>query len=124
MKERELKSILVIILGLLAFYTYLLIRKDNNVDALLYAALCVGFFSLLIPNVGQGIVWLWFKIAEILGWINSHILLGLLYIICLTPLSFLYRLFKKNTLDIKAPEKSIYEERNYTYKSEDLDNIW
>ncbi len=124
MKEREVKSILVIVVGLLVFYTYFLVRKDNSIDALLYAALGIGFFSLLIPKVGQGIVWVWYKIAEILGWINSRILLSLLYFLFLTPLSFLYRLFKKNSLDLKAPEKSIYEERNYTYKAEDLDNPW
>lgn len=118
MKEKELKSLLVIVVGLLVFYLIF-----NNVY-FIYASVAIGGLSLLIPTVGKGINWVWFKIAEVLGWINSRILLSLLYYIFLTPISLLYRIFKKNSLDIKAPSKSIYEERNHIYSSKDLDNPW
>lgn len=118
MKEKELKSLLVIVVGLLVFYLIF-----NNAY-FIYASVAIGGLSLLIPTVGKGINWVWFKIAEVLGWINSRILLSLLYYIFLTPISLLYRIFKKNSLDIKAPSKSIYEERNHIYSSKDLDNPW
>lgn len=124
MKEKEVKAILVIIVGLLVFYTYFLVRKNNSIDELLYAALGIGVLSLLFPIVGKGIVWIWYKIAEVLGWINSRILLGLLFFVFLTPLSLMYRLFKRNTLNVKAPEHSVFDERNYSYKAEDLENPW
>lgn len=124
MSTKELKSILVIIIGILLFFAYFLIIKDKPYEELLYTALGIGLLSLLIPAVGKGIVWFWFKLAEILGWINSKILLSILYLLFLTPLSFLYRLSKKNVLNLKAPEKSTFTKRDHTYLSEDIDQTW
>lgn len=118
MEEKELKSLLVIVIGLLVFYLIF------DSVYFVYASLTIGGTSLIIPKVGQGVIWVWFKIAQVLGWINSRILLSLVYFIFLTPISFLYRLTKKNGLNLKSPKNSIYEERNYTYQAEDLDNPW
>lgn len=118
LQEKELKSLLIIVLGLLIFY---LITENNLI---LYIALGIGSLGLLIPHLGYAIVWLWFKIAHLLGWINSRLLLSIVYFIFLTPLAWLYRLSGKDSLQIKAPRTSNFKERNHTYIAKDLENTW
>lgn len=124
MNTKEVKAILVIILGLLTFYAYLHFFKDQDASALLYTALGIGIISLAIPMVGKGIVWLWFKLGTALGWINSKILLTILFFLILTPLSKLHQLFKKDSLLLKAPQKSTFESRDDLYEPKDLDHPW
>lgn len=118
LKEKELKSLLVIVVGLIIIYLF------SGNTYLLYAALVIGGVGMLIPIVGYYIVWTWFKIGEGLGWINSKIILGLVFYLFLTPLAWLYRLSNKDPLKLKAPEASNYDKRDHTYEAKDLENIW
>ncbi|MHB8882709.1 MAG: SxtJ family membrane protein [Thermodesulfovibrionales bacterium] len=117
-KEESLKAQLVIVTGLLL--VYFLFRKL----IFLYSSLSLGLIFLFIPFIGNRIVSLWFKSAELLGWINSRILLTMVYFLCLVPVSLLFRLFNKNPLTLKNTRASLYVERNHTYISKDLENIW
>ncbi len=115
----KLKALLVIVTGLLIMF---IIFKTKG---FLYASALIGIFSLIFPIIGDWIVWIWFKIAEVLGWINSRILLSALFFIFLFPISLLMKLFTKNSMMIKrVKEKSVYTERNHKYTKEDLENIW
>jgi hypothetical protein len=118
LKEKELKSLLVIVLGLVVLFLF------TNNWYLLYAGLAIGGLGMSIPVVGYYIVWFWFKIAEVLGWVNSKIILGLVFYLFLTPLSLLYRLGKKDPMTLKAPETSNYEKREHIFKTKDLENTW
>jgi len=118
LKEKELKSLLVIVVGLV-----ILNLLTNNIYYL-YSAICIGGIGVAIPVVGHYIIWLWFKIGHALGWINSKLILGIIYFFFLTPISFLYRLTKKDPLTLKPPKKSNYSNRNHTYESKDLENTW
>lgn len=118
LQEKELKSLLVIVLGLITFY---FITRE---PLFIYTALAIGVLSLLIPHVGYAIVWFWFKLAYLLGWINSRIILSIIYFIFLTPMAWLYRLSKKDGLQLKAPEKSNFKERNHIFTDKDLEKTW
>lgn len=118
LKEKELKSLLVIVIGLIIFN---LLTKNIYY---LYSAVGIGGLGITIPIVGYYIVWLWFKIGHVLGWINSKLILGVIYFFLLTPLSFLYRLGKKDPLSLKAPKNSNYSTRQHTYEAKDLENTW
>lgn len=93
-------------------------------DILLFVALGVGLLSLIIPAAREGILWLWFKIAEILGWINGRIILSVVFFVVLFPFAVLFRLTTKNPLRLKNLESSAFDERNHTYTKKDLQNIW
>ena len=115
----RVKAQLVIVTGLVVLY---FITKSVY---FLYGAAAVGVLSLTIPAVGNGIVWVWFKIAEVLGRINGAIILSVLFFIFLLPIAFLYRLTNKNLLSLKrTPGGSVYRERNHLFKKEDLENTW
>lgn len=91
----------------------------------LYAAAAIGLLSVFIPAAGNGIAGLWFKLAEGLGWINSRILLTVLFGVVLVPIAWFYRLVTKNPLLLKRPQNtSLYHDRNHTYTKDDLEHPW
>jgi hypothetical protein len=113
------KTILIIVTGLLVAS---LIFKSTPV---LYAALIVGATSAFIPAAAKAIEWCWLKLATGLGWVNSRILLSLIYFIFLLPIAWISRLFTKDPLMLKRPKvNSLFVTRNHTYSKKDLENIW
>ena len=51
-----------------------------------YVAGIVGLVFLILPSVGRLIARMWFQLAQVLGWINSRILLTIVYFLILCPL--------------------------------------
>lgn len=41
---------------------------------------------------------LWMKLGEVLGWINTRVVMGIVFIIVITPIAFLMRLMKRDPL--------------------------
>jgi hypothetical protein len=113
------KTILVIVTGLLVAS---LVFKSTSI---LYVALAVGILSSFIPAVAKAIEWCWLKLALGLGWVNSRILLSLIYFIFLLPIAWISRLFTRDPLMLKRPKvNSLFVTRNHTYSKKDLENIW
>lgn len=112
------KTQLVIVTGLLVIGA---IFQD---ETFAYASLIIGVLSLVIPEAGDYIVWVWYKIAEGLGWFNSRILLSLIYFIIVTPVGILFRLFGNDPLLLKDKKGSMFHFKEHTYKKEDLENPW
>ncbi|GAB3928021.1 hypothetical protein [Larkinella terrae] len=115
----RVKAQLVIVTGLVVLY---FIFKSIY---WLYAAAAVGLLSVFIPAAGNGIVWVWFKLAELLGNINGKIILTVLFWVFLLPIALLYRFSAKNPLSVKrTKDASLYHERNHLYTKEDLEQTW
>jgi hypothetical protein len=95
-------------------------------DWLLFVALGVGALTLLIPALASWLSFGWFKLAEGLGYVNSRILLSLVFFVFLFPIAFIYRLVNRNLLTLRSgrSDSSIYADRNHTYTAKDMDNIW
>lgn len=53
---------------------------------------------------------LWMKLGEYLGWINSRIILGIVFIVILNPIAFIMKLFKYDPLRKKWNNKRSYKE--------------
>ena len=117
-KTEKLKAQLVIVTGFIALY---FILKSVY---LLYTAFFLGVTFLFISPLADLIIKLWFKLAEILGWINSRILLSVVFYIFLFPIAFINKLFSKNPLQLNNSSKTVFAERNHQYKKEDLENVW
>lgn len=115
----KVKAQLVIVTGLLVLYFFF------KSVWFLYAAVAVGVVSLAIPVIGDFLVKIWFKLAEVLGAINGKIILSLMFYIFLFPIAMLYRLSTKNPMAVKHSENvSMYTERNHMYTKEDLEHTW
>lgn len=112
------------VMGFLLIATYLHFRTEYATAAkvLFIIALSVGILSFFIESA---IVWVWEKFALALGWINTRIILSLVFFIFLTPFAVLSRLFSKNSsLKLKNKKNTTFVERNHTYTKKDLENIW
>ena len=115
----KIKAQLVIVTGLLVLY---FIFKSPY---LLYAAAIIGVLCVFFEAVGDFIVKIWYKIAEGMGWVNSRVLLSVVFFVFLAPIAFFYRITSKDPLKIKKSDgKSVYTNRDHKYTAKDLDNIW
>ncbi len=80
----------------------------------------VGF---VIAPIGEFIHLTWMMIAKVLGFINSHILLSILFFFALTPTALLMRLLGKGSfLKSSNGKNSVFVTRNYLYSKADLAN--
>ena len=117
--QDRFKTILVIVTGLLA------IGWIFDIPVLGKIAVAIGAVSIFIPPAARAIEWVWFKIALGLGWINSRILLSIIYFVFLMPIAWLSRLFTKDPLALKKDKRStLFVTRDHLYTGKDLENIW
>jgi hypothetical protein len=124
------QSILVIVVGFLVLY--FIFRRDYDWrfmifkrEYFIYAAVLVGVLSLMFESVADIILKGWMKIAEVLGFINTRILLSLIFFVFLTPFALLQKLFaRSNFLSLKDNTDSVFHERNHQYEPADFENIW
>src|SRR5687768_13470554 len=113
------KTILVMITGLLA------IALIFKLSWLIMVCLAIGVAASFVPAAARGIEWAWMKFAFALGWVNSRILLSIIYFVFLLPIAWLSRLFTKDPLALKNRKTStLFVTRNHLYTKKDLENIW
>jgi hypothetical protein len=117
-QSEKYKAQLVIVSGFLILF---IVFKHK---AFLYTSLSVALISAFIPFLGNWIVKTWFLIGHVLGWVNSKIILSVIFFIFLSPIAFLYRLLKKDNLNLKSQDESLYTTRDHKYTPEDLKNTW
>lgn len=48
----------------------------------------------------------WMKFANILHWLNTHLIMGITFYLLITPIGFIMRLFGKNSMRQEASKKS------------------
>ena len=58
----------------------------------------------------------WMKIGLILGWINSRIILGLVFMIILLPVAFIMRIFAYDPLRTKRKGEMTYRENRKNHQ--------
>ena len=77
----------------------------------LYVGLPTLILSVLFPNFLKLPYKVWMKIGLILGWINSKIILGIVFFLILIPISIMMKLFKHDPLNRKQSNNiSTYRE--------------
>lgn len=130
MKQNIHKTILVIVVGLITL-SYVFQYLDNKslefisgLPLLISIASAIGLLSLLSNKMANAIVWLWEKLAQILGFINTRILLTALFYVFLVPIAAISRLFSKDPMKLKNPKGTVFVTRNHTYTAKDLENMW
>lgn len=74
-----------------------------------WASLLAGFFGamgMLFPKSLEPVHRVWMKIGEKLGWINSRIILGILFFGIFTPMAVIIRLLGKRPLQLGYDPKA------------------
>ena len=113
--------------GILAMITgFVVLFLIFNKPWLIYLASSIGIVSVFSEKAAGFIYKYWMKLAQILGTINSKILLTIIFYLFLTPLSFIYRLLNKDTLQLKkdSSKTTYFITRNHTYTKADLEKMW
>jgi len=71
-------------------------------------AVLLTLIGLFVPVAARGFHRLWMGIAGVLGYINSRILLTILYYLLLTPYGLISRLFGRDPLDRRGKSRETY----------------
>lgn len=118
-KQDRFKTLLVIVIGLTA------ISWIFKISWLVEVAFGIGLLSIFIPPFAKAVEWGWLKLALGLGYVNSRILLSVIFFVFLMPIAFVARLFSKDPLMLKSKNlASVYVDRDHLFTKEDLENIW
>lgn len=122
-REKNLETMLVITVGMLVLY--FVFREKTWSNNLLIASLVIGLIGVFSDFLSEKVAWVWGKIAHYLGTFNSYVLLSVIFFVFLTPVAFLFKLTRKDSLKLKAQKNgTVYEERNHLYVAKDVENVW
>jgi hypothetical protein len=117
-RNKHLETIIVLVLALVVVY----MASPTHHKYWLWGALALGAIGVFIPWLAGKIHWAWMKLAHVMGYVMSKVMLTLVYVLVVVPMGIFSR--KKITMRLKAHSTSYFKERNYTYKKEDLENVW
>ena len=81
----------------------------------LIIALPVLFLGQVKPILLNKIYKIWMKLCEILGWVNSRLILGLVFVLIIQPTSLIMRLFSYDPLKKKKSSEDSYKEYRKVY---------
>ena len=93
-------------------------------QAWIYASASIGILSLLSFKLASLIYALWQGIGKVLGFINSKIILSLIYAVVVRPVACWYRCSKQKTMQLKNQSTSMWVDRDHHYHKDDLKNLW
>jgi len=118
-QQNRYQTILIMVTGLLGLGLLF------KLTWLTIIAFGIGLTASFFPAAAAWIEKGWLKFATALGWVNSRILLSIIYFVFLMPLAWLSRIFTKDPLALRRKRSgSLFVERNHVYQKRDLENIW
>lgn len=103
---------LVLIFGL--FFPWLL-EKASPSWPWIVAAVFAGS-ALILPQILKPVFIAWMKIGHVLGWINTRIILGVVFFLLFAPVALLMRLFGNDPMHRRLDEAA----KTYRINSEKL----
>ncbi len=116
--SREKDTVLTIMVGLLVLYGIF------PVKGFWIAALIVGFAGIASGRLAHLTHKAWFFVADLLGYLMSRIVLGILFFMVLLPVAFMAKLFRKDIMMLKKRYPSYFVDRNLEYQPKDLEKPW
>ena len=120
---REFGLLIGIGIPLIIGYFLPLLRSHNFNYWTLYIGLPALILGILKPRVLYFPYKLWMRIGYILGWINSRLILSLVFFIILLPMSLVMKTFGYDPFKLKDKKQMSYKENKTDYNI-DLDRIF
>jgi len=99
--KQELRKFGLIFAGMFILIFALLLPWIWDKSSPMWAWIVAGVFvaaALLVPMALAPVYHLWMKIGHVLGWINTRIILGLVFFVLFAPIALLFKLLGKDTL--------------------------
>ena len=107
-KTKVVETSLVLTTGFVGLY--FVFKKP----VFLIIAFAFGITGIFIPFLARFIAIAWFKLADVLNFVVSKIVLGFVYFIVLVPVAFIYKMVGKDKLSIKKRIESNWMTRSLT----------
>jgi hypothetical protein len=123
-RQKHLETILVLVLALGVIYWLSHIKRPELAKYLLLTALILGLIGVFIPSLADKIHWAWMKLAHVMGWVMSKVILTVVFFVFLFPMALLMRVFGKGAVKLKQEGSSYYKNRDFVYDKESLENVW
>lgn len=123
-RQKHLETILVLVLALGIFYWFTHEKRPELGKYLLLSALILGLIGVFIPFLADKIHWAWMKLAHVMGWVMSKVILTLVFFVFLVPMALITRMLGKGNVQLKAGGTSYYKERNFLYDKDSLEHVW
>lgn len=89
----------------------------------LLAPVAIAAIGFAISPLGEMIHRGWLMLAKVLGYINSRIILSILFFLLLSPLALFRKLFQRKQAPPQSM-KSFFTTRNHVYTKQDLQTPW
>ena len=112
-------SVIVVLFGLLLPWIF---ESGYPTWPWIVAALFAAF-GLVYPKALGPVYKIWMKFGHVMGWINTHIILGFVFYLIFAPLGLVMRLFGKDFLKrrYQPNEQSYRVSRSEEIKPEDME---
>ena len=55
----------------------------------------------IVPTLLRPAYWLWMKLAHLLGWVNTRLLLGIIFFVIITPMAIVMKVLGRDALNRK-----------------------
>ena len=106
-----------------AITIFIVIRHRHSILPTLMLSVLFFLSSLFIPNILKPLYIFWMRFAFILSWMNTRLILIVIYYLIFTLIGLLIRLFKKDLLERKInrnnssywkkKEEPVFDRLNY-----------
>ena len=96
-----------------------LFSEDIAYWPLLVVALFI-LLSLIYPNSLRPFYKIWMKFGYVMGWINTRIILAMMFYFMFVPIGFCIRLLRKDLLNIKFKNVETYRKDSILQEKEHL----
>ena len=108
--NEQARKTALIVAGVLAVVSAVFWYRGNIRNHMISAgiALFLVFIGFLVPPAAKLFHRVWFKIAYALGWVNSRILLTIIYFLVFVPYRIVSRLAGRDPLNLRQPRGESY----------------
>ena len=112
--KKELRSFGLIMAGMIALFFGLIIPWLWNIVLPLWPWIVSSIFlisAIAVPAVLRPVFIVWTKVGHVLGWINTRLLLGIVFYLVIAPTGILLKLLGKD------PLKRKYDKNGLSYRT-------
>ncbi len=100
--RKQLKNFGVIMfVGFLVITSVIFLKRGYLNYSILYISCFFILAGFLAPAILKPIYIFWMKLAHLLSWFNTRLLLSVIYILLFTPIAFILKLLRKDLIDIR-----------------------
>jgi hypothetical protein len=118
-QSRDTGQVLALVLVLCAFFL--------NKPALTLASAGVMLLVLVWPPIFRPLAFVWFGLAEILGWVMTRVIFTTIFFLLVTPMGLCRRMCGIDPMERgrwKEGQESVFRVRDHEYSAQDLERMF